>query len=180
MCLVGPSISVGALKTLDTQHGKAKVNLICRRPVAKLEVMHIQLRCRERAAVKINMVQWSQGQHVTCWDSIEEPVRANTQLHTWRADDMRPSCSFPKQKFTPLIPTYTHKILKYKVQNSQEIGACGTLRLYLWDAIMVLHLLTKPTQRFSSSYHHTRTSPCSARPDALHNTNEDIPGPLIY
>lgn len=110
MCLLGPSIQVGALKALDTQHGKAKVNqvcIICGRPVAKLEVVHIQLRCRERAAVKINTVQWSRGQHVTCWDSIEEPVRANTQLHVWRADDMRPLTVF-QNKSSPPSSTHTH------------------------------------------------------------------------
>lgn len=50
--------------------------------------------------------------------------------------------SFPKQKLAPLLHTYTHKILMSKLQNSQEIVACGAFRLYPWDAIMILHLLT--------------------------------------
>lgn len=160
MCLLGPSIQVGALKALDTQHGKAKVNqvfIICGRPVAKLEVVHIQLRCRERAAVKINTVQWSRGQHVTCWDSIEEPVRANTQLHIWRADDMRPLTVF-QNKSSPPSSTHTHtrfwclncRILRrsWRVEPSVYIHEMPSWSCICW--------LAKTTfQFFLSSYKNT-------------------------
>lgn len=50
MCYVGQRLHVESLNVLDKQHEKVKVNqiLIGRRPVATLEVVHVQLRDREK------------------------------------------------------------------------------------------------------------------------------------
>lgn len=120
----------------------------------------------KRAAVKINNVQWRLGQHVICWDSIEEAVRANTQLHIWRAEDMRPLRVF--QNKSSAMRTRTQH---WNCRTSGRLWHVKPFRLYPRGTIMILPLLT---------YHHTRTRLPSARPDAFQDTNGDIPGHLIY
>lgn len=124
-----------ALKALDTQHGKVKVNqvfIICGRPVAKLEVAHIQLRCREKGCCENKQCSMKTGS--TC-HVLEEYWEGSESEYTAAYMTSRPhevTCSFPKQKLCPSFPhtrTRTH-IQKSKVQNVRQIVPCKAFRLY--------------------------------------------------